>query len=331
MESLPADATVVNAITQYSVANPRIIGLLEASNRNENFVISDANENKYIFRRYRRNADKSRAVFQLKLQQHLLDNNFPTSEIVKTISNEPILTVGDALWVLFTFVDGREYDFSRLEQAAEAGRRLAQFHNILLTFYEEPVYLDFNPPQRDVLLKSVTNLAELEGMFSNQGVDEELSGCRWWWGKLLEELPLDVFDRLPSGLIHRDYHGRNVVFVEDEMRGLFDFDVLTEGPFAYDIAYGIHMFGREYRGSRNIRPEFAHSFLDEYSNIRPVIRDEIEAIPSFLFLAYLPEAAYYAYRKHDGDNVREMLIRDTRILPDVEAESEQLHSILAGI
>lgn len=168
-------------------------------------------------------------------------------------------------------------------------------------------------------------------MFSNQGVDEELSRCRQWWDKLIQDLPLTVLDRLPSGWIHRDYHGRNMLFSGDNLCGLFDFDELTLGPLAFDIAFGLHMFGREFRGSRKIRPEFAYSFFGEYSNIRPVTRDEIEAIPSLLLFAYLPQAAYFVSHESDGDDVREMLIRGVTVLPEVEAEGKQLRSILAGM
>ena len=136
MASLSISETVGSVLAQYSLSEPKNIRLMEASNRNENFVILDANKNKYILRRYRRNDDRKRALFQLKLQQHLFDNNFPTSEIVKTTSNELIVIINETVWALFTFMEGKEYDFSRLEQAAEAGRRLAQFHNILSSFHE---------------------------------------------------------------------------------------------------------------------------------------------------------------------------------------------------
>jgi aminoglycoside phosphotransferase (APT) family kinase protein len=56
-------------------------------------------------------------------------------------------------------------------------------------------------------------------------------------------------DALPVGWVHDDYHGRNMVFVQDEMRGLFDFDAVERGPLVIDVAYGTYSFGREARGS----------------------------------------------------------------------------------
>ena len=158
MASLSISETVGSVLAQYSLSEPKNIRLMEASNRNENFVILDANKNKYILRRYRRNDDRKRALFQLKLQQHLFDNNFPTSEIVKTTSNELIVIINETVWALFTFMEGKEYDFSRLEQAAEAGRRLAQFHNILSSFHEVQTYLDYNLPIRKAYIKYMSNL-----------------------------------------------------------------------------------------------------------------------------------------------------------------------------
>ena len=162
MAILTASESIGKVLAEYPLTQPRVIELLQASNRNENFVIQDTNKNKYVLRRYRRNADEPRVLFQLKLQQHLLDNDFPTPEIVKTVSGNLFWLFDGTPWAVFAFVKGSEYDFSRLEQAGEAGRRLAQFHEILLSFREKPVYLDFNLPQREVLLRSAINLMELE-------------------------------------------------------------------------------------------------------------------------------------------------------------------------
>jgi len=325
------DNIEANVLVQYPLEEPIIVDLLDASNRNENFVVQDANENKYILRRYRRNADKARTMFQLKLQRHLLDNNFPTSIIIASVSDELMVIFFDTPWVLFTFVEGNEYDFTRLGQAAEAGRRLAQFHEILHTFQEEPVYLDFNLPLRDVCMKSPNDLALLSKMFFNQGIDEELSSCRGYWEKIQSDLPLTALDGLPSGWIHRDYHGRNMVFSGDEMCGLFDFDVVTEGPFAFDIARGMHSFSREHRRSNRVRPEFAQLFYKEYTKTRQITPEEKDAIPSLLLLAFMPETAYYEYRARDGDDVREMLKGDVRALARFEEVGAQLQASLTDL
>jgi len=52
------------------------------------------------------------------------------------------------LWALFTYVEAAEYDFANMGQVAEAGRRLAQFHNITRSIELEEVVLDINPQLR---------------------------------------------------------------------------------------------------------------------------------------------------------------------------------------
>ena len=124
------DDLLSRVLSQYSLADPRVIDPMEASVRNHNFLVEDAEGRRYVLRRYRRNPDQRRIEFQLRFQHELYRREFPTSEVVKTMSGGLFVTSEGEPWVLFTYVEGSEYDFTRVGQVAEAGRRLAEFHTL---------------------------------------------------------------------------------------------------------------------------------------------------------------------------------------------------------
>ena len=66
------------------------------------------------------------------------------------------------------------------------------------------------------------------------------------------------------------------------------FDGLSRGFLAQDIADGMLKFGRESRGSHQIRPEAARIFLASYEMQRSLSPDERAAIPLFLTIPCPP-------------------------------------------
>ena len=147
---------------------------------------------------------------------------------------------------------------------------------------------------------------------------------RDWWRRALSEWPLARVDALPVGWAHGDYHGRNMVFVQDEMRGLFDFDAVNRGPLVFDVAYGTYMFGREARGSTRLRDAVARVFLDVYAGERPLTREELAACPMLLALSWLLPPRFYAHLQQDGVNLIPRFRRDVSMMRAVEGEMQRV-------
>ena len=318
------DAVLAPVLAAYALCGARALGVLEASNRNDNWLVSDATGARYGLRRFRRNPDARRVEFQARFQQHLRRRGFPTAEAVEPRAGTCCVLADDGLpWVLFTYVEGREYDFGRLGQVAEAARRLAQFHAVAETFPGAPVAVEHAPPLRAWWVRCDANLRELAELFARGAVEAELTYVRDWWQQVLAAWPLARVDALPVGWVHHDYHGRNMVFVEDEMRGLFDFDAVERGPLLCDVAYGIYSFGREARGSTRIREAVARVFLDTYTRERPLTREEWAAFPVMVALSWLLQPRFDAHLQQDGVDLIPRFRRDVRLMRAVEAEMQR--------
>jgi Ser/Thr protein kinase RdoA (MazF antagonist) len=330
MVALPvSESVLLRVLAQYPLPNASVLDVHEASKRNDNFLIEDGSGHRYILRRYRRNNQETRVRFQLSFQQHLVDAGFPTSEIIRTASGDVLVMEEDSPWALFTFIEGTEYDFSRLGQAIEAARRLAQFHTIAEGFKQEEAAIDISQ-MPDWWTRAGKEIQALEEFFAGTGVDDELICIREYVAELLNKWPKERNSALRLSWVHGDYHGRNMVFIDDEMRGLFDFDVIRRGFRVEDISLALFMFGRRYRGSRTIRPDVAQAFLEEYRRDAELGPDELEALPVLAVLERVPVAPYYEMIRRDGEDPVPFLREHVEAMRTMRSEMERIGPIFRG-
>jgi Ser/Thr protein kinase RdoA (MazF antagonist) len=146
-----------------------------------------------------------------------------------------------------------------------------------------------------------------------------------WWDSVLAEWPLERFDVLPSGWLHGDYHGRNLVFRDNQIVGLFDFDDVDCGPYVHDVAAGMVKFARERRGSLKIRSDFAFAFLAGYDSVRPLNAEEIAALPTMALEVYPPHAHNYRYwRDKRGEDIERRFMTDVTTIKALVSEMERI-------
>jgi Ser/Thr protein kinase RdoA (MazF antagonist) len=322
------ETTLRAALARFGIEEAVSIEPMEASKRNDNFIVRGT-DGKYVFRRYRRNNDEARVRFQLRLQQHLLDSGFPTSEIVPSQTGESLVCEDSGLWSVFTYVEGSEFDFSRTTQVASAAQRLAQFHHVAATFHEPEVVFDANREWCDWWDDGDAAIAELASMFAGRGVDGDLAFLRDWYSEAIHDWPAARVERLPRGWIHGDWHGRNMVFGGDDwIHGVFDFDPMRRGVTVEDVARAIFMFGRESRLSRHIRLDVARVFLEDYDHIHELSAEELNALP-FVMVAHLaPTVGYWRMLERDDEDAAAHLHHTVGLMQDLMPEAERLQHIL---
>ena len=302
MGSPITETTLSAVLAQHPLRGARAVSVIAASNRNDNFLVEDPEGHRFVLRRYRRNPDTRRVAFQLAFQRQLHDLGYPTSQVIENSAGEAMVTDESGIWVLFTYIEGSEFDYGRPGQVIEAGRRLAEFHTVSAQIELEEVLVDANPDARRWWTHGEDELSALDALCAGLGVDEELAYLHRWRAELVAAVSLPTVDALPSGWVHSDFHGRNMVFVGDELRGLFDFDPLYRGRWLEDVAMALVRFAREARGSFNLRPDAARSFLSAYEEVRPLTAGERRLLPLFGPLGWMERASYYLLLRRDGED-----------------------------
>jgi Ser/Thr protein kinase RdoA (MazF antagonist) len=301
-------------LRHYPLDAPSVTGRHDAGIINDNLLVVDSPGKRYLLRGYRRVRDPERVLFQLRFQEHLSRQGFPTASVVEARNGELVVAEGGVPWSLHEFVEGDEFDFSRLPQAVEAGRRLAQFHTVSAgyagrvapategewDFSSLSVTASSRVSQHPVLQEG--HEERLRELFPEPEFEPDLDVFAGWRRKASAEWPGHRVAALPHSWLHCDYHGRNMVFRGDVMAGLFDFDYLTRGPRTFDLARGLFNFGRERRGSRTLRDEFCRAFLDGYESGAPLTGEERRALGFMAVLNWAPDARFYSLRRlEEGD------------------------------
>lgn len=300
-------------LAQYPLVRPGLLGELGGSTRNENLLVEDGARRRYVLRRHRKHVDSTFIDFTLEFQRYLVESGFPTPRVILTTQGDLSVGSADGRWSLSEFVDGDHFQFDRFDQIAEAGRRLAEFHQLGQAFSGSVVEDDVSDNARLWWTQGDRELGQIGARYS--GLDVELAHLRRWSEETFRTWPLERLDALPGGIVHLDWHGRNMVFVEHRVVGVFDFDGLSRGFLAEDVAYGMLMFGRGKRGSLDIRMDASRTFLHAYEDLRSLSAEERAAIPMFLTSPGAPIYTWMVMLERIGlDPVRHLAAKVAQLL-----------------
>ena len=299
-------------LAAFPLPEPRVLSSFDSSTRNDLWLVEDAKSSRYVLTRHRQHQRQpGRVDFQLRFQEHLRISGFPTAQTIVARDGGFFFIDGNGMpWSLSSYVTGTHYDFQCMGQAREAARRLAQFHSTAESFPEAEHRLDYYRPFRNRWGYAYENQSALRELFSGTRVEEELASIRDRDLWVLSEWPVSSFDELPIGWTHGDYHGRNILFQENQVTALLDFDEVTREPFVWDIANAVYMFGREARGSFNIRPAVVETMLNEYGDYHSLSREERAAIPMILAMKFPDDVHYYRYCQSIGEDIESRLRRE---------------------
>jgi Ser/Thr protein kinase RdoA (MazF antagonist) len=268
---------------------PRIVSSLSGE-RNDNFLVVDSTGRRLIVRWFRRNPDRARIAFQLDVQEHLSREGIPTAAIVATRDRRRI-TPGEPPCVAFEYLEGTHYAFTSFTQLKAAARTFAHLHAALDTLRIDDVPTAMNP--------------HVERWWQLPGQEIEALGATVrphdlaLLQRTLAQLDLDACTRLPTGFVHGDFHGRNLIFSQDEVAAVLDFDVVHRTVRAAVVARSVLAFARPQRGSLHVRAKFATTFLAEYQRHRPLTDPERAALPA---LAFTPRAGECELLAAEGED-----------------------------
>lgn len=323
-------ATVGRVLALYPLDRPRVAGAFDASTRNDNLRVVDAGGRQFVLRRYRRNRDPERVRFQVRFQRHLEAYRVPSASAVEARAADPVVVDEEGFpWTLFEFVDGEHFDFSRPQQAREAGRRLAEFHDVADRFVGAATPSLLEDDVRRFVATPRAVVDELRDAYGIPSLERELQNFQRRLETIAASLHSERLEALPTGWLHNDYHGRNMLFRGDAMVALLDFDKLERGPRASDIVRGVLSFARERRGSRVLRPVFARGFLAGYRERREISPEELAAMPALAQLAFAPFAAICRMLQADHRDPVAHIRSDLKDMRETEAQGGALRQILA--
>jgi hypothetical protein len=140
----------------------------------------------------------------------------------------------DQGFLLLTDLGSRQYLSELQDQPQRAGELYGDALNALATLHSAGEDLKRQlPPYNEKLLRFELSLFHDWLCGRHLGIDFNLEEERDW-ERCCDLLVANAMSQ-PGVFVHRDYHSRNLMLVDDNNPGILDFQDAVEGPLTYDL------------------------------------------------------------------------------------------------
>src|SRR3954462_10046089 len=250
-------------------------------------------------RRARGKDDPFKVAFAHALQLYLAGKQFPLPHLIGTKrDNNSMLQWRNGVYELFEYISGQSYP-QTLEATFDSGRILGLYHKLLLEFKTE-----FTPPSGSFhLAPSVeaglrqipTTLAGMTGDVDLPALLTFLLESYRYSADMVEEAGIDTW---PKQIVHADWHPGNMLFRDNHVVAVIDYDAARLLPRIIDISNGALQFSI-IGGDEDVEkwPDYIDEtrfkrFLRGYDEVMLLSQAEIRTIPYLMAEALIAEAVF---------------------------------------
>lgn len=317
---------LVRVLSHYDIGIVHRVKPLTAGNRRAPKVIVTADKGVFLLKRRPRGRDDlQRVAFAHAVQQHLAQSAFPVTSLLTTSDEQTtVLSLENHIYEFFRFVTGSRYDGS-LEATREAGRQLALFHKHLTDFAardERSPWCFHDSALVRRHLKLISSDKRTEVSRKMQTVAEELLLRYDKSSAHVNELGFASWKRQ---VVHGDWHPGNLLFSDDKIVAVVDFDSIRVAPPATDLANGMLQFSiiadrpNPAEWPAHFDRDRVLQFFDGYREIIKLSQRKRYGlvdlmIETMIAEAVLPVAATGFFGQHAGLDFLEMILRKTKWL-----------------
>ena len=261
-------------------------------------IVSD--QGKFLMkRRARGKEDPFKVAFCHAIQLHLAAQQFPLPHLIGTKhDNNSMLQHRGAVYELFEYIPGQGYP-QTLEATFDSGRVLGLYHKLLEQFTSE-----WTPPTGSYhMAPAVENgLRSISTLPSQMSPDAETSAMLDYllrsYKHAAESVETLGLDNWPKQIVHADWHPGNMLFRENKVVAVIDYDSARLQPRVLDIANGALQFSI-IGGDEDVSkwPDYVDEsrfkrFLRGYDEAMLLSQAEIRCIPWLMIEALIAEAVF---------------------------------------
>lgn len=235
--------------------------------------------------------------FELSYLSYLKQSNFPYS-IPSAIPNEnrsSFVTVRKHYYWLYKFLEGRVIGRLNEPRLAQLVEMMAAYHSLI-----ERSALNNGKPASDLYNRAAT-LKEIEEnrkeILQKTKVDRKENIFLEESAKLtqiLRGLDEGPYSRLRFYPIHRDLNPENLIWKQDKLAGVIDFENVSgsNDPVVKDIAVTMQYCCRNKKVKHQLDIDLAKGFLQSYEKHRSLSDQEVRLIPDLVTAGFVEDFAY---------------------------------------
>jgi Ser/Thr protein kinase RdoA (MazF antagonist) len=279
------DIGVIEAVTEYPRGSRKAPKLM---------VVSE--QGKFLLKRRARGKDDPyKVAFSHAIQLYIAEKQFPLPHLVGTRKdNNSMLQWRNGVYELFEYIPGQGYPHT-LEATFDSGRVLSLFHKLLHDFKSEwqPATGSYHAaPSVEQGLKLIP--AALPGTDTS----ELLSFLTESYRVAAQRVEKEGLERWPKQIVHADWHPGNMLFRENRVVAVIDYDSSRTLPRIIDAANGALQFSI-IGGDEDVSkwPEYLDEtrfrrFLRGYDEVMLLSEAEIRVMPWLMIEALIAESVF---------------------------------------
>jgi len=308
-------------LRQYDIGNIIQIKTLAGGNTAAPKKIILTDRGKFLLKRRTRDKnDVFHVAFAHSLQMHLESKKYPVAGLIPTVGGKTtIVHLSNHTYELFHFVPGSRYDGAKTS-THNAALALARLHTDLLDFKCErtPLRRTFHDsPSVRGHLKTVSSKKNKHTTSDLQAVAVKLNAH---YNQSSAAINQFGFDSWPEQAVHGDWHPGNMLFTQQKVVCVLDFDSAKIAPAVTDVASGLLHFsivaGRPSPADWPAYPDQAKiaDFLAGYTQKTELTPEMLKAMPDLIIEimvaeAVLPVAATGFFGHFSGIDFLNMICR----------------------
>ena len=304
-------------LSRFDIGSIELISEYKKGSRRAAKVLVRASKGKYLLKRRALGRDGLNQVkFAHGVQKVLAEHRFPVAGLVETIDGETIVVHYGRIYELFSFMFGKRFD-KTIPAAAESGRVLAHFHDILRDFPEEPTSKgnSFHKGAKMLgVISEVTKiLEEHEDSPHLNGIEMTVEYLRDQYETATNTVERVGFSSLPTSIVHGDWHPGNTLYKDGEIIAVIDFDSLRIDQRITDIANGALQFSMRMGEPEEVeqwpdtfRGHTIQSLVQAYDQftVMPLMASERAIIPALMVEALIVESVLPIHKTGSFGRVR---------------------------
>jgi Ser/Thr protein kinase RdoA (MazF antagonist) len=289
-------------LSRFSIGDiEKIIDYRKGSRRAAKMIVITSKGQFLLKRRACGRDGRIQVDFAHAVQRRLAEHRFPVAGLIETIDGETIVEHEGRIYELFRFIQGKRFDRSN-PAAAESGRVLAHFHDILRQFPNEPetkysFHLKLSFASR--IGEVVSQLKKYEPHEHLEGIETTVEFLQSQYENAFTKVESVDFPSLPTSIVHSDWHPGNMLYKDGEIIAVIDFDSLKVSPRVSDIANGALQFSMRMGDAENVdswpdsfRGHTIQSLVQSYDQFTklPLMASERSIIPFLMIEALIVES-----------------------------------------
>lgn len=321
-ERFAADELAI-VLSSYDIGTIESIAEFPRGSRKAPKLLIVSEQGKFLLKRRARGKDDLKKVqITHSLQQFLAAQQFPLPHLIGTrYEAESLVVWHNAVYELFEYIGGQSYSHS-LEATFDSGRVLALYHKLLMEFrLELPSHLGSYHMQACIdqgfkAMGSGPHGPDAPG----PGLIESLSVI---YLRAAEKVEATGFAEWPKQYVHGDWHPGNMLFRDNRVVAVIDYDSARQLQRITDAANGALQFsiiGGEEDPAK--WPDYVDEsrfkrFVRGYDSVAILSQAEIRAMPwlmaeALIAEAVLPIAVTGSFGRLSGVGFLEMIQRKAR-------------------